>query len=158
MDIETTLAGKLKLATLLLGGLAVALAGSSLCKHELNSGNCLGFGRSKEEYFMAISCIALILSFLLVIVTLFNVPRRFKNWWIFDLGYHLLMAVLLIIGWVVFCISVNDLHKFITKHYPAEKKKKYYTGFMTKRSFALIFQLINFVAYVLIAFFIFKRK
>lgn len=48
------------------------------------------------------------------------------------------MAILLLVGWIVFVVSVNYNHNMIRKYVPKLDGDKEYMSFMIKRSFALV--------------------
>ncbi|XP_037031131.1 uncharacterized protein LOC119070758 [Bradysia coprophila] len=152
MDIETTFAGKLRLLSITLGGIAVALTGPSLCRQAIA---CDQDSYSKELYFLAISYIALSASFILIVAIIFNISKGIRYWSIIDVTCHLLMAILLLLGWILFVVSVSYNAKRVVV---LPEYRQWYNNFMAKRSFALILQFFNILAYLVTAFLAFKNR
>lgn len=119
--------------------------------------DCSHSSYMKELYFLVISYIALGVSFILVVAIVFNISKGIRFWstivrwteqWglttllMFisftmqkDISSHLLVAMLLLLGWILFVVSVSSNAKYIIV--PPEVRGAYNT-FMARRSFALV--------------------
>ncbi|CAG7835148.1 unnamed protein product [Allacma fusca] len=126
------LIGQLKVATVVVGLVDVGLVSASYVHDS-----------SAEEYFLAIVCLAFMLSLLFVILILLSLIPITDVWKKIDMVFHGVIAVLLMVGVLVQLIQVIH-HRELSG------------GKVATRVFALIFGVMNTGTYSYIAITIFR--
>ncbi|CAG7835146.1 unnamed protein product [Allacma fusca] len=146
MEFISTLAGKLKIVTLVCGLCALGIMGNIFDRY---------YGRSdKEKTFFAFIIIAFIVSLLLVGASILKLSNRVSQWKTIDAALHAVLGALLAIGWILYVIFVSDLDAYYRKGWPRPAP---YRSFLAKESFVLIFEAINIPLYFIIAFLVYKK-